>query len=110
MGKLTTSDIQQMLATEPRYLKLVKSYCYEETGVAVKRASDPAKWRNACSYEVGSKVDMQGGKTGGGLILVETHQSLKGCPVWEFVLSGTDFALLLVEKDGKIVHVEDMSD
>lgn len=113
MGKLTTADIQQILATEPRYLKLLReqydSADWKSANKLQRDAINPKKWTRKIKYLVGSKTDKMGSDAGGGLMLCETP-SLAGGIVREFLLKDTDHVMLLVEKDGKIVYVEDMSD
>lgn len=128
MSKLTTADVQKFLATDPNVQRIVRE---DRCGIApdgtpdadddgtflkwAKDATDPKKWVRRRKYSVGSKTDMEEGiQLGDGFQALDPKDrppDLTGGIVREFWLRDTDHVTILtVEKDGKIIFIEDLSD
>lgn len=129
MGKLTTSDIQKFLATDPEIQRLVQQdRCgmqddgtFEDGDLDspykkwVEDAKNPKKWVRQRKYNVGSETDMEEGiQLGENFATLDPKDrpsDLTGGIVREFWLRDTDhITILTVEKDGKIIFTEDLSD
>ena|ERR1019366_10239676 len=116
MSKLTTAQIQEWLTTDPEIRELVLNrfgvdegedmseyteYCRE----SLINSRKPKKWKRLRKYTVGSPTDAEN------CLSLEDYPELTGGIVREFWLRGTDHVTVqLVEKDGKIVFIEDLSD
>lgn len=116
MPEMRTADIQKWLATDLGIQKLVAERLPNDPGddpdfaayvaKARKDSANPKKWVRRRKYKVGSDTDS-----------LKLGEPLPGTPdltggiVREFWLRDTDHVTVLtVEKDGKIVFFEDMSD
>lgn len=129
MAKLTTSDIQKFLATNSEIQRLVQedrcgmrpdgSFEDEDSESPYKKwvedAKNPKKWVRQRKYKVGSEMDMDVGlRLGEGFSSLSPEDrppDLTDGIVREFWLRDTDhITILTVEKDGKIVFTEDLSD
>jgi len=120
MSKITTADCRQFLATDPQTQALVRnrydvSYCDEAEEATAYRAVHaasqvPKNWIRRVKYKAGGKADMEGGDTGGGSCYGETP-AYAGGMIREFRLDpDTEIAVALLEKDGKLVVIDDLSD
>ncbi len=121
MTKLTTADIQNWLASNREVQLIVESrfgdpvdgdpewnaYCHKST----HDATIPKKWVRQRKYSVGSPTDMETGIRLGEGLLSQPLLDLTNGVVREFWLKDTDHVTVLtVEKNGKIVFIEDLSD
>ncbi len=131
MTKITTADCRKFLATDSVTQELVKSRydvsCADsnEPGEAefyeavCKSAQSPRNWRRRAKYKVGSKADMGDGAGEGGGYEFATNSYVhdrigfnpEGGVVREFNLDpDTEIVVALLEKDGKLLVLDDLSD
>lgn len=77
----------------------------------VTAARDPQNWKRRIKYKVGSTTDRDGGGDGGGMDLMSDYPQFSNAICREFWLDGSDgVSIVLVEHNGQIVHVKDLSD
>lgn len=116
---MNTAELKQFLATNAEVQRMIQERYdlgeYEDNAPAeeiahhekvVRDAKDPKKWKRVRKYNVGSVTEM-----GVGDDIAHVYPHLIGGVVREFWLDGTDHVtFLLVEKDGDIKLVDDLSD
>lgn len=100
---MTSDEIKKFLTTDPRVLQAVDAR-YEEGDEVREFARTASKWKRRTKYAVGSDAD-------GNYYDAIENGRLKGGVVRVFELSGSDgAAVAVVEKNGKVVYVDDLSD
>jgi len=134
MAKITTADCRKFLAEHPEVQQHVRGRYdpeedygegsddyIKELEQICRNGANPKKWKRNTKYKVGSEIDREGGDCGGGgdfgndfavkYCLEEFGVDPRGGVIREFWLEGTDhITYALLEKDGKLYIVDDLSD
>lgn len=128
MGKITTADCRKWLASNQKVQRTVwERYCPDEADCAQEKqeylkviatGKVPKNWKRNTKYKVGSKTDIDGGDSGGGLNYGNNPYVIQcagvdptGGVIREFWLDGTDHVTIAVlEKDEQLYFLEDLSD
>jgi len=122
---LTTADCTKFLTTDAEIQKMVRER-YEEHleeldedeveerahyTKLIANSSNPKKWKRRNKYSVGSKIDIEGGNGEYGGLDYGQNPDYAGGIIRIFWLEDTDnLTLALLEKDGQLKVVDDLSD
>ena len=126
MSKITTADCRNFLASDPTVQRIIHERAADAVEIAysdkvISNGKNPKRWKRITKYKVGSKTDLEGGELGGGMgyshpdqvkyVIRECGVDPTGGVVRDFWLEETDrVTISLLEKEGQLYFLEDLSD